>query len=106
MNKIALLPLLPMMLMGCAAPEKTFPNDTVKAIPASEAGGFECDAASSQSLIGQKATKELGERVVKNSGAQVFRWLAPGMAVTMEYSPVRVNVTYDEKMIVTSINCG
>lgn len=106
MKSFALLSVTSLALIGCAAPGKTFPDAPNKPVPISEAGGFECDAASSQSLIGQKATRELGLHVVKNSGAQVFRWFAPGMAATMEYNRVRVNVAYDEQMIVTSINCG
>lgn len=101
MKYLLMTPLLPMMLGGCMAPE----TSATETLPPTAPSG-ECDATSSQSLVGQKATKELGAQVLKNSGARIFRWLAPGTVVTMEYNGVRVNVAYDEQMIVTSINCG
>ena len=98
MSKFVLIPLLPMALMGCSTISDIVSGDNTR--PA------ECDATSSQAWVGQKATADLGAQVKKASDADVLRWLAPNTIVTMEYSSVRVNIAYDEKMVVTRITCG
>lgn len=97
MSKIVLIPLLPMALMGCSTIESITGGDTAPA---------ECNATSSQSFVGQKANADLGAQVKKASGSDTLRWLPPNTAVTMEYSATRVNIAYDEKMVVTRITCG
>lgn len=65
-----------------------------------------CDAGKAQSYIGKSATSDIAEAARKSAGAELVRWLRPGMAVTMEYRMGRLNITIDEKNVITSINCG
>jgi hypothetical protein len=38
--------------------------------------------------------------------AQVTRIIRPGMAVTMDYSPTRLNITIDENGSIDRVYCG
>ena len=57
-------------------------------------------------FIGQTATADLGTQLLQASGARTLRWGAPGMAMTMDFRPDRLTVSYDEKMVITSARCG
>ena len=57
-------------------------------------------------FVGRTATADLGRELLKASGARVLRWGAPGMAMTMDFRPDRLTVSYDDKGIVTSARCG
>ena len=65
-----------------------------------------CQAEKAQSYIGKPASPDLADSARKAAGAEVVRWLRPGMAVTMEYRIGRLNITIDDKNLVTGINCG
>lgn len=65
-----------------------------------------CDAGKVQSFIGKDATADIAETARKSAGAELVRWLRPGMAVTMEYRMGRLNITIDDQNLITSINCG
>lgn len=65
-----------------------------------------CAADKAQSFIGKAATSDIAEGARKAAGAQVVRWLRPGMAVTMEFRMGRLNITIDEKNVITGITCG
>ncbi|GAA0272414.1 I78 family peptidase inhibitor [Alteraurantiacibacter aestuarii] len=73
--------------------------------PAREPQG-QCDAAGVQDLIGQRATQELGATLLTQTGARVLRWVPPGTAVTMDYRPDRLTVSYDATMMIERISCG
>ena len=92
-------------LTGCAAPEREAPYTTDK-VPAAEAGGFECDAAPTQYAIGKKTSTALAQELMAKSGASVLRWIPPRTAVTMDYSSVRLNISYDDNMVIDRISCG
>ncbi len=92
-------------LTGCAAPEREAPYTTDK-VPAAEAGGFECDAAPAQYAIGKKTSTALAQELMAKSGASVLRWIPPRTAVTMDYSSVRLNISYDDNMVIDRISCG
>ena len=66
----------------------------------------ECDAATVQTHIGKTATQALGTRLLADSGADVLRWVPPRSAVTMDYRPDRLTVSYNDDMVVTSIKCA
>jgi ABC-type oligopeptide transport system substrate-binding subunit len=57
-------------------------------------------------FVGRKATAELGAELLKVSGARTLRWGAPGTAMTMDFRPDRLTVSYDETMAITSARCG
>jgi len=57
-------------------------------------------------FVGQTASAALGAELQKASGARALRWAAPGMAMTMDFRPHRLTVSYDERMMITSARCG
>lgn len=65
-----------------------------------------CRTEGLQSLIGQEATSELGAQAMRISGARALRWIRPGDAVTMDYSPTRLNVNLDAAGRVERFACG
>ena len=65
-----------------------------------------CVATGLDGYVGREATVELGTDAVKKSGASRLRWLPPRTAVTMDYREDRLNIAYDDNMIVTSLRCG
>lgn len=76
------------------------------AIAIEDAGGFICEAESAQSLLGQKASVELGQEAMKLSGATILRWIPPRTPVTRDYRNNRLNINYDDMLIITQIYCG
>ena len=65
-----------------------------------------CDAAAAQSLIGQQASAEAGQRLLALTGARQLRWAPPGAALTMDFRPDRLTVSYDGSMRIDRITCG
>ncbi|WP_374669983.1 I78 family peptidase inhibitor [Ramlibacter sp.] len=87
-------------LAGCAAP----PAQPEAAPPPPLAGT--CEAQAAQFAMGMPYGEALAEEVRRKSGARTVRVLRPGMAVTMEYDPGRINLGVDAAMRVTRVNCG
>lgn len=98
MRAAALVPLL--LLAACAAAGGEGPAN-----PPSAAEG-PCRNEGLDRFIGQTASEELGARLIEASGARTLRWGAPGMAMTMDFRPDRLTVSYDEKMAIVSARCG
>jgi hypothetical protein len=96
---------LGLLLTGCTVSERRAPY-TMKPVPVAEAGGFECSAPPGQYAIGQKTSVALAQTLMAKTGASVLRWIPPRSAVTMDYSPVRLNISYDDNMVIDRINCG
>lgn len=74
--------------------------------PPAERAQKVCDAGPVQGLVGEKATPEIGARILEQSGARTLRWGPPRSAWTMDYRPDRVNVRYDDDMVIEAITCG
>ncbi len=88
--------LLATPLAGCA---------TVGAnAPVAEAGT--CSNEAVAGFTGQKVTGDLGAQMLTASGAKTLRWGAPGMAMTMDFRPDRLTVSYDAQMVIISARCG
>lgn len=66
----------------------------------------ECDTAAGQYAVGKPFTDALAAEVKKKVGANSMRIIPPGMMVTMDYRGDRLNISYDEKKIITNVNCG
>lgn len=82
---------------GCAAtPEPVTPSEP-EAL---------CDAEALPAFVGQMASAETGARILEASGARTLRWAGPGMAVTMDFRPDRVTVSYDRDMVIERASCG
>ena len=73
----------------------------VVAGPAPAEGEDACGAAELQGLIGQPETVLATMRF-----SQVVRVIGPGMAVTMDYSPDRLNIDVGEDGLITRLWCG
>ena len=65
-----------------------------------------CRADGLAQFTGQPASQQLGADVQRVSGARNLRWVAHGMAVTMEYSPDRVTVWLTADNRVDRVTCG
>ena len=65
-----------------------------------------CKADALPAFIGRKADAETGAAMLAASGARSLRWVAPGMAVTMDYRADRLTVGYDREMVIQTANCG
>ncbi|MEX0341313.1 MAG: I78 family peptidase inhibitor [Erythrobacter sp.] len=65
-----------------------------------------CEAEAVQEFVGRSVDDEIGETITRESGAAILRWGPPNSAWTMDYRTDRVNVRYDETMIITEITCG
>lgn len=96
---IAIAAALP--LAACAAADA--PAETAPTPPPAEAA---CNADSVQSLVGQTATADVGAQLLKGSGATTLRWVPPRTAVTMDFRPDRLTVSYDDALKIERISCG
>ena len=99
------VPLAILALSACTNTAREAPY-TTEIIPAEKAGGFACAAESVQYAIGQKTSVDLGSKLVAQSGSATLRWLPPHSMTTMDYRADRLNVHYNEDMIITRVNCG
>ena len=73
--------------------------------PARASSG-ECNAAGTESFIGQRRSPETGDAILVATGSSQIRWVTPGMMVTMEFLPSRVTVHVGEDLRITRIVCG
>lgn len=66
----------------------------------------ECEVDAANRYVGQRATAELGAELLRVTGARVLRWVPPRTAITMDFSPNRLTVSYDDNYIIERISCG
>ncbi|TIX49692.1 I78 family peptidase inhibitor [Alteraurantiacibacter aquimixticola] len=66
----------------------------------------ECDASGVQDLVEERATAEVGQRLLEKTGATRLRWVPPRTAVTMDFRPDRLTVAYNDDMMIERISCG
>lgn len=83
----------------------TMASDAPQDMPVREPSG-ECDASGVQGMIGQRATAQLGATLLEQTGAATLRWVPPRTAVTMDFRPDRLTVSYDDDLMVERISCG
>lgn len=74
--------------------------------PEEQPGEDACGAARVADLVGRTRSDALIEEVARRSGARRVRWIRPGDAVTMDYSPERLNVHLDERGRIERFACG
>jgi hypothetical protein len=65
-----------------------------------------CNGDAGQSFVGQTASAETGAALLRATGARTLRWVAPGMAVTMDYRADRLTVSYDAAYKIERVSCG
>lgn len=85
---------------GCAT------VDAAPAEPVRVGAEGACDAAGVQDRIGQMATAQLGAELLAETGARQLRWGPPRSAMTMDFRPDRLTVSYDDNMMIERISCG
>lgn len=86
-------------LAGCAATTPP-PEDP----PVREPEGS-CRAEPGQRFVGMKATAEVGTQMLAATGAKTLRWVPPRTAVTMDFNPSRLTVSYDDDYVITKVSC-
>ncbi len=96
---------LVLLTTGCTSPEREAPYTTEK-MPAEKAGGFECTAEPVQYAVGKKTSAALAQELMAKSGASILRWIPPRTAVTMDFNSVRLNISYDDNMVIDRVSCG
>jgi hypothetical protein len=88
------------LLAGCAA--TTPPADDTP--PVRDIKGS-CQREPGQRFVGHKATGELGRAMLAATGATILRWVPPRTAVTMDFNPSRLTVSYGDDLIITRVSC-
>ena len=86
-------------LAGCTATPPPGDEPPVRDIEGS------CRAEPGQRFIGSRATAEVGRELMAATGARVLRWVPPRTAVTMDFSPDRLTVSYDDDMVIATVSC-
>jgi len=66
----------------------------------------QCDDSKVQPFIGRQASAAIGQELLTITGAKQLRWAPPRTAVTMDFRPDRLTVSYDDDMAITRITCG
>lgn len=64
-----------------------------------------CRAEPGQRFVGVRATGEVGQQLLAATRAQILRWVPPRTAVTMDFNPNRLTVSYDDNMVITQVSC-
>ena len=98
-RSIAIAAALPLAACSAGAP----PAETLPPPPSAEGP---CNADGAQGFVGQTASAETGAALLRATGARTLRWVAPGMAVTMDYRPDRLTVSYDAAYRIERVSCG
>jgi hypothetical protein len=65
-----------------------------------------CVADRAQWAVGRTASAPLLERARVDATASIARFIRPDDAITMEFSPARLNVYLDERDVVRGVVCG
>lgn len=65
-----------------------------------------CKATGMDDLIGKPQSEATAKEALSRSGARTLRWIAPGMAVTLDYRGDRLNIAVDKDGLITGFHCG
>ena len=95
--------LIALVCLPLAACTVATSDATADDIPASPAA---CRNETLTQFTGQPASQQLGERMLRASGARIVRWVPKGGVVTMEFSPERITVLLDGSNRVERASCG
>jgi hypothetical protein len=98
MRQLVILALVPLTACTIATSDAT--ADNPRQPPAT------CRSEPLAQFTGQPASQELGERMLRASGARIIRWVPKGSAVTMEFNPERITVLLDGSNRVEQASCG
>jgi len=93
------LPLIALALVSCKQDAR--PETPAPAVP-----GVECNSNGLDGLIGRVKSAETTAEAKRLSGANVVRYLTPGMMVTMEFRSDRLNLHLGTDGKIGSARCG
>lgn len=79
---------------------------TTPAEGAPEPAAGACNAAAARALVGRPATDALVAEAQRLTGARRVRAIRPGMMVTMDYSPDRLNIHIGPDDRIERFACG
>src|SRR5687767_6944322 len=80
---------------------------TNAAQPIGERSTGTCRTAGLSRYVGQAANIDVAAAILRDSGARTLRWTGPGIAVTMDFSPDRINVDLDQSLSrIVGFSCG
>ena len=65
-----------------------------------------CNSKAVERYIGKRFTAVLAEQMRKEAGAATVRTGAKDGPVTMDYIAARLNVFYDDEMLIAVVSCG
>ena len=65
-----------------------------------------CNSKAVERYFGKRFTAVLAEQMRKEAGAALLRTGPKDNAVTMDYIAARLNVFYDEAMLIAVVSCG
>jgi hypothetical protein len=85
------------------------PAETASAIAVHSEGNSAadpCGASKVAALVSLEATPAVRAQVATKVGHDRIRWIAPGTAVTMDFSPERLNVLLDREDVITGARCS
>lgn len=68
--------------------------------------GAVCKREPVQYHIGHTVSQGMGAAMLAESGARHMRWIPPRTAVTKDHRRDRLNVVYDDDMVITGVYCG
>ncbi|MDP5278478.1 I78 family peptidase inhibitor [Sphingomonas sp. DG1-23] len=91
-------------LIALAAGACTYGERPQAEAPPALAG--KCVADGLAGLNGKKQSEAVAKEALRLSGAKTIRWIAPGMAVTMDYREDRLNLNTDEQGKIIRAHCG
>jgi hypothetical protein len=81
-------------LAGCATTGETVTGEGL------------CKAEPGQAFVGQRATADVGAKLLQLTGAKQLRWGPPRTAMTMDFRADRLTVSYDDAMMIERVSCG
>ncbi|MEQ1509354.1 MAG: I78 family peptidase inhibitor [Sphingopyxis sp.] len=105
MRETMIISLIGVSLSACADQRDRYQTGIREPISLRD-DGDECGSTLVQTYVGLRANQTVREEVTRRSGASVIRWIDPGMAVTEDFSPARLNAELDSDGVVTRIRCG
>lgn len=94
--------LLAFALMGCVSTGADVPPDSAEVQP----DAVTCNAQPAQSYVGKRADQAVGAAILTASGARSLRWGPPNSVWTQDFREDRVNIQYDEGLVIQRITCG
>ena len=74
--------------------------------PVRGASAYVCSGDALGQFNGRPATQEVGAEMLRASGARIIRWVAHGMAITMDFSPERLTVHLTADNRIERATCG